>query len=199
MCAWWWPPSCSGGLRPGAGQLHLPPPRPGLRPVPGLRSRGCPYHPRQFLRWSRAGLRAGDLTVVAGHPGRTARQGDPGPAGGHPGRAGSHAPAGSGPPAPGPASTCETSGSACTWATSASIRDCGVPSARNACTSTFCSTNRRPASRPDKPMTSPASIRSIRVIVIVAATLMTTFRQKPSQARRTEKRRKRGIDQYSRW
>lgn len=35
---------------------------------------GVPYHPPQFLRWSRTGLRAGDLTVVVGHPGRTARQ-----------------------------------------------------------------------------------------------------------------------------
>jgi hypothetical protein len=34
---------------------------------------GRPYHPRQFLHWARAGLRAGDLTVVAGHPGRTSR------------------------------------------------------------------------------------------------------------------------------
>jgi hypothetical protein len=35
---------------------------------------GVPYHPPQFLRWARTGLRAGDLTVVVGHPGRTARQ-----------------------------------------------------------------------------------------------------------------------------
>ena len=34
---------------------------------------GRPYRPRHFLRWSRAGLRNGDLTLVAGHPGRTSR------------------------------------------------------------------------------------------------------------------------------
>jgi hypothetical protein len=34
---------------------------------------GMPYHPSHFLRWSRTGLKAGDLTFVVGHPGRTAR------------------------------------------------------------------------------------------------------------------------------
>ena len=34
---------------------------------------GQPYHPPQFLRWSRAGLRNGELTFVVGHPGRTSR------------------------------------------------------------------------------------------------------------------------------
>jgi len=35
---------------------------------------GVPYHPDQYLRWSRSGLKAGDLTFVAGHPARTSRQ-----------------------------------------------------------------------------------------------------------------------------
>jgi len=35
---------------------------------------GEPYRPAQHLRWSRAGLKAGDLTFVAGHPARTSRQ-----------------------------------------------------------------------------------------------------------------------------
>ena len=34
---------------------------------------GKPYHPEHFLRWSREGLKAGDLTFVIGHPGSTAR------------------------------------------------------------------------------------------------------------------------------
>jgi hypothetical protein len=34
---------------------------------------GAPYHPSHFLRWSRTGLKAGDLTFVVGHPGRTSR------------------------------------------------------------------------------------------------------------------------------
>ena len=34
---------------------------------------GAPFHPRQFLRWASAGLKPGDLTLVAGHPGRTSR------------------------------------------------------------------------------------------------------------------------------
>jgi hypothetical protein len=34
---------------------------------------GAPYHPAQYLRWSRTGLKAGDLTFVVGHPGRTSR------------------------------------------------------------------------------------------------------------------------------
>lgn len=35
---------------------------------------GEPYHPDAFLRWSRNGLRAGDLTFVVGHPAATSRQ-----------------------------------------------------------------------------------------------------------------------------
>jgi hypothetical protein len=35
---------------------------------------GAPWHPGAWLRWSRTGLRAGDLTFVAGHPGRTSRR-----------------------------------------------------------------------------------------------------------------------------
>ena len=34
---------------------------------------GEPYHPAQYLRWSRDGLKAGDLTFVVGHPARTSR------------------------------------------------------------------------------------------------------------------------------
>jgi hypothetical protein len=34
---------------------------------------GRPYHPAHHLRWSRDGLKAGDLTFVVGHPGRTSR------------------------------------------------------------------------------------------------------------------------------
>jgi hypothetical protein len=34
---------------------------------------GAPFHPPQFLRVSRAGLKAGDLAFVVGHPARTAR------------------------------------------------------------------------------------------------------------------------------
>jgi hypothetical protein len=34
---------------------------------------GEPYHPAQFLRWSRTGLKAGDPTFVVGHPARTSR------------------------------------------------------------------------------------------------------------------------------
>jgi len=34
----------------------------------------APYHPAQYLRWSTAGLRAGDLTCVVGNPGATRRQ-----------------------------------------------------------------------------------------------------------------------------
>jgi hypothetical protein len=35
---------------------------------------GQPYHPQEYLHWTRTGLRAGDLTFVTGHPGRTNRQ-----------------------------------------------------------------------------------------------------------------------------
>ena len=34
---------------------------------------GKPYHPAHFLKWSEGGLKAGDLSFVVGHPGRTAR------------------------------------------------------------------------------------------------------------------------------
>jgi hypothetical protein len=34
---------------------------------------GVPFHPPHHLRWSRAGLAAGDLTFVVGHPAHTAR------------------------------------------------------------------------------------------------------------------------------
>jgi hypothetical protein len=35
---------------------------------------GQPYHPKEYLRWTENGLKAGDLTFVTGHPGRTSRQ-----------------------------------------------------------------------------------------------------------------------------
>jgi hypothetical protein len=35
---------------------------------------GKPYQPQQFLKWTQTGLKAGDLTFVTGHPGRTSRQ-----------------------------------------------------------------------------------------------------------------------------
>ncbi len=35
---------------------------------------GQPYQPKDFLRWTRSELKAGDLTFVTGHPGRTNRQ-----------------------------------------------------------------------------------------------------------------------------
>ena len=35
---------------------------------------GKPYHPPHYLHWSAAGIGAGELTFVAGHPGRTSRQ-----------------------------------------------------------------------------------------------------------------------------
>jgi hypothetical protein len=35
---------------------------------------GKPYQPKEFLKWTETGLKAGDLTFVTGHPGRTARQ-----------------------------------------------------------------------------------------------------------------------------
>ncbi|WP_243320313.1 S46 family peptidase [Geothrix sp. SG200] len=35
---------------------------------------GKPCHPKAFLHWTRTGLKAGDLTFVTGHPGRTSRQ-----------------------------------------------------------------------------------------------------------------------------
>ena len=33
-----------------------------------------PYQPKDFLHWTKEGLKAGDLTFVTGHPGRTSRQ-----------------------------------------------------------------------------------------------------------------------------
>ena len=35
---------------------------------------GKPYQPKEFLKWTETGLKAGDLTFVTGHPGRTNRQ-----------------------------------------------------------------------------------------------------------------------------
>ncbi len=35
---------------------------------------GKPYQPKDFLKWTEGGLKAGDLTFVTGHPGRTSRQ-----------------------------------------------------------------------------------------------------------------------------
>ncbi|MDR3683772.1 MAG: S46 family peptidase [Geothrix sp.] len=35
---------------------------------------GQPYQPKEFLHWTQGGLKAGDLTFVTGHPGRTSRQ-----------------------------------------------------------------------------------------------------------------------------
>jgi len=35
---------------------------------------GKPYHPKAHLHWTRTGVKAGDLTFVTGHPGRTSRQ-----------------------------------------------------------------------------------------------------------------------------
>ena len=35
---------------------------------------GKPYHPKEYLHWTRTGVKAGDLTFVTGHPGRTSRQ-----------------------------------------------------------------------------------------------------------------------------
>ncbi len=35
---------------------------------------GKPYQPKDYLKWTAAGLKAGDLTFVMGHPGRTNRQ-----------------------------------------------------------------------------------------------------------------------------
>ncbi len=54
---------------------------------------------------------------------------------------------------------------------------------RYATTWTFCSVNWRPASSPAWMMKKPASSRSIRTIVAVAARLIRAFRQNPCQAR----------------
>jgi len=35
---------------------------------------GKPYQPKNYLHWTQTGLKAGDLTFVTGHPGRTSRQ-----------------------------------------------------------------------------------------------------------------------------
>jgi hypothetical protein len=35
---------------------------------------GKPYQPKEFLHWTHTGVKAGDLTFVTGHPGRTNRQ-----------------------------------------------------------------------------------------------------------------------------
>ena len=35
---------------------------------------GKPYQPKDFLHWTQTGIKAGDLTFVTGHPGRTSRQ-----------------------------------------------------------------------------------------------------------------------------
>jgi len=35
---------------------------------------GQPYQPKEYLHWTQTGLKAGDLTFVTGHPGRTNRQ-----------------------------------------------------------------------------------------------------------------------------
>jgi hypothetical protein len=35
---------------------------------------GKPYQPKDFLKWTETGVKAGDLTFVTGHPGRTNRQ-----------------------------------------------------------------------------------------------------------------------------
>ena len=35
---------------------------------------GKPYHPKDYLHWTKAGVKAGELALVAGHPGRTSRQ-----------------------------------------------------------------------------------------------------------------------------
>ncbi len=35
---------------------------------------GKPYQPKDFLHWTKNGVKAGDLTFVTGHPGRTSRQ-----------------------------------------------------------------------------------------------------------------------------
>ncbi len=35
---------------------------------------GQPYQPKDFLHWTQGGVKAGDLTFVTGHPGRTSRQ-----------------------------------------------------------------------------------------------------------------------------
>lgn len=35
---------------------------------------GKPYHPKDFLHWTKTGVKAGELALVAGHPGRTSRQ-----------------------------------------------------------------------------------------------------------------------------
>jgi hypothetical protein len=35
---------------------------------------GQPYQPKDFLHWTKEGVKAGDLTFVTGHPGRTSRQ-----------------------------------------------------------------------------------------------------------------------------
>jgi hypothetical protein len=35
---------------------------------------GKPYQPKDFLHWTQTGVKAGDLTFVTGHPGRTSRQ-----------------------------------------------------------------------------------------------------------------------------
>ena len=35
---------------------------------------GKPFQPKDFLKWTETGVKAGDLTFVTGHPGRTSRQ-----------------------------------------------------------------------------------------------------------------------------
>jgi Peptidase S46 len=35
---------------------------------------GKPYQPKDFLKWTQGGIKAGELTFVTGHPGRTSRQ-----------------------------------------------------------------------------------------------------------------------------
>jgi hypothetical protein len=70
---------------------------------------------------------------------------------------------------------------------------------RYATTSTFCSVNWSPASRPVWMIQKPASSSSIRTMVAVAARLITALRQKPCQARPTLNRTKEITPQSSRW
>jgi hypothetical protein len=61
------------------------------------------------------------------------------------------------------------------------------------------STYDRLARTPAWMIQNPASSRSMRVIVAVAARLMAMFRQKPCQAREMLKNRKDSIGQSVRW
>src|SRR4051812_26344504 len=80
-------------------------------------------------------------------------------------------------------STLTTSGIAVSFFSSVSTWNAETLSNSLASTLTFDSVNSSPASRPVWMIQNPASRRSMRTIVAVAAMLMTALRQNPCQAR----------------